>query len=152
MIESNMLIEYGKFILKELGIETQEDFDWNNLIMKYEKLKFQENYNSTKSRPGLMYINWVVARFYNLDSLIVKDTNTKKRQLVKARQVGQYISNVIYKYTTIEIAEFYNKKNHSTIIFSRKSVENEMETNKEFKAEVEEILSIFSNLTNEISK
>ena len=151
MTDKDQLKEFGRFLLKHLNVIINiEQLDWDIIYSHYEKFKedkkiYEQPEQVRVRRPGLMYINWFVANYFGFDSLLVQTLKTRKREITKARQVGHYISVKIFKYTQEEVTEFYDyMKQRSTIHHSIKAVENDMETNAEYK---EEILTLISRIT-----
>lgn len=142
MISDRALTEYGKFILSKFNVE-QNTVDWKEVIEQYKE--HQLNFELVKkNRPGLMYINWVVARHFGLDSTLVLEDKSVMRRLVKPRQYVSYVASEFFGYKFAEIATFYDKKSHVTISRGAEKIRNEIELYKEDR---ERIKSIINHLT-----
>lgn len=79
-----------------------------------------------------------VADFYELypEKVFLK---TRKRSIVKARQVSMYIARELTPKSFQEIGDYF-KLDHATVVHSCKAVLNDTASNKEFKAEVEQLV------------
>ena len=146
MIERESLKGFGEFTLRFLNVAIDvNEIKWNEVLFAYHNYRKDHTMKINEKkvdlfRPGLIYINWVVSKFYDVNPLEVREGNSRKRTLTKPRQVAHYISQSLFKYTYGSIGEFYNK-DHSTIMHSVKTVENEISTNKAFKIEIAIIIN-----------
>ncbi|MDE7374322.1 MAG: chromosomal replication initiator protein DnaA, partial [Odoribacter sp.] len=68
-------------------------------------------------------------------------TKTKKREVVQARQLAMYFSKNYTNYSLAYIGNQIGKKDHATVLYSCKAVGDLMETDRQFKMQVEEIQS-----------
>jgi hypothetical protein len=84
------------------------------------------------------HIQDVVCKYYNL-TLEQLHTETRKREIVQARQIAQYFAKQLTKVKLEVIGEKIGNKNHSTISHASKVVNNLIDTDKEIKAQIEEI-------------
>ena len=83
-------------------------------------------------------VHKIVCLELNLDSELVK-SKSRKREVVKARQIIFYLA---YKYSGLslkKIGEPYLKRDHSTIIHNIEQFHNWYDTEPNFKALVEKI-------------
>jgi hypothetical protein len=144
------LIHYGKFLLTYLNVAiNQEEIDWRETLDSYDR--FQQNQLiKTKSgstdihRPGLMYINWVVANYFKFDSLLVIENKTRKREWMRVRQTAQYLSVRLFQYTLEKVGVFYDI-DHATVYSNVNRVQNLIDTEPEYKVDV-------INLINKLTK
>lgn len=65
--------------------------------------------------------------------------NSRKREIVQARQIAMYFSKTLTKGTLKNIGDHFGGKDHTTVMHSCKSVQDLMETNQTFKENVLEI-------------
>lgn len=84
------------------------------------------------------YIQKVVCNHFNMD-LERMLSSTRKTDVVMARHVSMYLSHKLTKLPLISIGEKCGKKNHATVLHACKVVENTIETDKNFKRQIEEI-------------
>lgn len=130
-MENNGYERFGTYLLSHLGIDNPDDLDWRYIVSEYKKI-------TMKTKPGLMYINWLVATHFGLDA---HDVRTIKRvpTYTTPKHVATYLATSLYKYTQFELRDFYTLKNHSSISLAIIKVENWLDTDKHFKIEVEQI-------------
>ena len=90
-----------------------------------------------------------VADYFNVPIDKVLST-CRKKEYIKARQVSMYfIRKYFNKLSLREIGEHFNGRNkykdHSTVLFSVRSVRNEIDTNKYYKKDIENIDCLFNS-------
>lgn len=126
-------IKFAKFVLTYIGLNPD-----NYMLHKMERL-YKDSISTTV--PGILYINWMVATYYNIDPVILRERKTRKREFVKPRHIAEYIAHVIYNHTCYSVRDFYYITNHSTVLSNCKTVQNLMDTDKKIKEEIDEILT-----------
>ena len=130
-MENNGYERFGTYLLSHLGIDNPDDLDWRYIINEYKKI-------TVKSRPGLMYINWMVANHFGVEAYDVR-TIKRKPTYTNPKNAAIYLATSLYKYTQADLCEFYSLKNHSSINFAVTTVENWLDTDKDFRIKVEQI-------------
>lgn len=65
--------------------------------------------------------------------------STRKRNVVQARQLSMYFAKKYTKASLVVIGEKCGKKDHATVIHALKTIENLLETDKQFRAMTEKI-------------
>jgi chromosomal replication initiator protein len=60
-------------------------------------------------------------------------SNTRKREIVQARQIAMYLSKNYTKYSAVQIGAQIGGKDHTTVLHACKTVQNLMDTDKIFK-------------------
>ena len=83
-------------------------------------------------------ITELVCDYFNIDQ---KDFNSTKRtrEVAQARQVAMYLAKQHTKLPLAAIGSAIGGRNHATVLHSCKSVTNFMETDKAFKAQIDEL-------------
>ena len=66
-------------------------------------------------------------------------TKTRKREVVQARQLAMYFCKNYTKYSLSYIGSQIGKKDHATVLYACKAVTDLIETDRNFKIQVEEI-------------
>ena len=151
MLAKNLeLRNFGEFLLRYLNVAVDvNEIRWVDVSTAYDKyqtsniLDVQEK-SIDLFRPGLVYINWVISKYYNVDPVKVRRGKSRKRELTKPRQVAHYIAVVFFNFTLQSVGNFYHK-DHATILYSKKTVQNEIDTNREYKTEILNILNKLKN-------
>ena len=64
---------------------------------------------------------------------------TRKREVVQARQLAMYFSKNLTKYSLSYIGNQIGKKDHATVLYACKTITDLIETDRNFKLQVEEI-------------
>jgi len=83
-------------------------------------------------------IESIVCDFYNIKSELIH-TASRKRQIVQARQITMYLSKNYTEMSLAQIGSLIGKKNHATVLHACKTVKEQMEVDKTFREEIEEI-------------
>lgn len=92
----------------------------------------------TQKELSVDYIQQIVCDYFGLavDSL---QSKTRKREIVQARQVAMYFSKSLTNSSLSAIGSKIGKKDHATVLHACKTVNNLIETDKDFKNQMQEI-------------
>lgn len=71
--------------------------------------------------------------------MYLAESSTRKREVVQARQVSMYFSKALTKASLANIGSQIGDKDHATVLHACKTVNNLLETDKRFRAQIEEI-------------
>jgi chromosomal replication initiator protein len=93
---------------------------------------------NTKREISIDYIQKVVCSFFNVQVEMLL-SNTRKREIVQARQIAMFFSKNLTKASLATIGAQIGGKDHATVLHACKTVNNLIETDKRFKNQVEEI-------------
>jgi chromosomal replication initiator protein len=85
------------------------------------------------------YIQKFVAEHFNVTIEAMKD-KTRKREIVVARQVAMYLAKNYTNLSLKSIGFHFGNRDHSTVIHALTSVNDLMDTDRKFKATMEELL------------
>lgn len=83
-------------------------------------------------------IQQVVCDHFKISEELLQ-TKTRKREIVQARQLAMYFSKNYTKYSLSYIGNQIGKKDHATVLYACKAVTDLMETDRNFRMQVEEI-------------
>jgi chromosomal replication initiator protein len=88
--------------------------------------------NNVKRDISIDEIKKTVCDFFEMshDQLL---SNTRKREIVQARQIAMYLSKNYTKYSAVQIGAQIGGKDHTTVLHACKTVQNLMDTDKIFK-------------------
>lgn len=92
----------------------------------------------TKKELSIDYIQKVVCNYYEIPVESLK-SKSRKREIVQARQIAMYFSKNLTKASLATIGAHIGGKDHATVLHAYKTVLNLMETDKHFRAQIEEI-------------
>jgi chromosomal replication initiator protein len=84
------------------------------------------------------YIQKIVCDYFdiNIDTL---NSKTRKREIVQARQLSMFFSKKLTKSSLAAIGLHCGNKDHATVLHACRTVNNLIETDKQFKVYVDEI-------------
>lgn len=117
-----------------------------------ERLRNRVKLIKTEKKPNekikeLDKIEQVVCDYFNIKYAIIH-INSRKREIVKYRQIVHFFSKGLTKYSLEKIGYYFGKRDHASVLNSIKSVNNEFETNINFRNDIENISKIFRQLKN----
>ena len=92
----------------------------------------------TQKEITIDHIIETVCRFLNIDAERFNSTE-RTREIAQARQVAMYLAKQHTKAPLTAIGSAIGGRNHATVLHSCKAVSNLMETDKQFRHQVEEI-------------
>ena len=81
-----------------------------------------------------------VCRFYNVTPSQLLD-KTRKPNIVLPRQVAMYISNLLIPLLSLkDIATYYRRNDHTTVLHAKKMVENKSKEDNDFREEISTLI------------
>ncbi len=92
----------------------------------------------TSKELSVDFIQQTVCNYFGLDMNSLQ-SKTRKREIVQARQVAMYFSKSLTNSSLSNIGIKIGKKDHATVLHACKTVNNMIETDKEFKSVIQEI-------------
>ncbi|MEY5068386.1 MAG: chromosomal replication initiator protein DnaA [Bacteroidota bacterium] len=93
--------------------------------------------NSSKE-ISMDYIQKLVCEYFEVPIEMVK-SQTRKREIVQARQISMYLAKSHTKTSLKSIGAFFGGRDHSTVIYACQTVEDLIDTDKKFKGYVADI-------------
>jgi chromosomal replication initiator protein len=87
---------------------------------------------------SIEFIQKLVCDYFTIPVDLVK-SKTRKREIVQARQISMYYAKDLTKSSLKTIGMHFGGRDHSTVIHACQTVNDLMETDKKFKADIEEI-------------
>ncbi|MFN9582446.1 MAG: chromosomal replication initiator protein DnaA [Bacteroidota bacterium] len=93
--------------------------------------------NSTRE-ISIEFIQKLVCDYFTIPVELVK-SKTRKREIVQARQISMFYAKDLTKSSLKTIGMHFGGRDHSTVIHASQTVNDLMETDKKFKADIEEI-------------
>ena len=94
----------------------------------------------TQREISVDYIQKTVCEYFGLD-VIALHSKTRKREIVQARQIAMFFSKSMTNSSLSTIGAKIGNKDHATVLHACKTINNLMETDKEFKSQIIEIES-----------
>lgn len=93
---------------------------------------------NTSKEISMEYIQKLVCEYFEVPVEMVK-SKTRKREIVQARQISMYLAKSHTKTSLKSIGAFFGGRDHSTVIYACQTVEDLIDTDKKFKAYVNDI-------------
>jgi chromosomal replication initiator protein len=97
----------------------------------------------TKIEKKQITIDNIVAKvcaFYEMDPSSIH-SRSRKREVVQARQVAMYLAKKFTESSSSQIGAAIGKKDHATVLHSCKMIKNQLDVDKELRAQVESLES-----------
>jgi len=93
---------------------------------------------NTTRELSVGYIQKVVCEFFNLPPEAIA-SKTRKREIVQARQIAMYFAKSMTKLSLATIGSQIGDKDHATVLHACKTVNNLIDTDRQFKGYIDEI-------------
>ncbi len=93
---------------------------------------------NTKREVSIDYIQKIVCNYFDIGVDMLK-SKTRKREIVQARQVAMFFSKSLTKSSLATIGSQIGGKDHATVLHACKTVNNLLDTDKQFKNQIEDI-------------
>jgi chromosomal replication initiator protein len=93
--------------------------------------------NSSKE-ISIEYIQKLVCEYFEVPVELLK-SQTRKREIVQARQISMYLAKSHTKSSLKSIGMHFGGRDHSTVIYACQTVEDLIDTDKKFRAYVADI-------------
>jgi chromosomal replication initiator protein len=93
---------------------------------------------TTSREISIDYIQKVVSDYFNIPVETI-NSRTRKREIVQARQLAMYFSKKHTKSSLATIGIHCGDKDHATVLHACRTVNNLLETDKQFKVYVDDI-------------
>lgn len=93
---------------------------------------------STSKEISIDFIQKLVCDFFNIPNEVI-NSKTRKREIVQARQLAMYFAKKHTKASLATIGLHCGNKDHATVLHACRTVNNLIETDKQFRSYVEEL-------------
>ena len=81
-----------------------------------------------------------VCDYYNIDEQSIQ-TKSRKHEIVQVRQISMYLAKKYLDYSTSKIGAYIGKRDHATVLHACNMVRDQIQVDKNFKADMENIES-----------
>lgn len=81
-----------------------------------------------------------VCDYYNIDESSVQ-SKSRKHEIVQARQISMYLAKKYLDFSTSKIGAYIGKRDHATVLHACNMVRDQIQVDKNFKADMENIES-----------
>jgi chromosomal replication initiator protein len=121
-----------------ISILAQSSLNKKAITLELAKKMIDKFVKNTSREISIDYIQKVVCDYFSLP-LEAIHSKTRKREIVQARQLAMYFSKKMTKSSLATIGQHCGKKDHATVLHACRTVNNLIETDKQFRNYVEEL-------------
>jgi chromosomal replication initiator protein len=121
-----------------ISILAQSSLNKKAINLDLAKKMIDKFVKNTSREISIDYIQKVVSDYFGLP-LEAIHSKTRKREIVQARQLAMYFSKKLTKASLATIGLHCGNKDHATVLHACRTVNNLIETDKQFRNYVEEL-------------
>jgi chromosomal replication initiator protein len=121
-----------------VSILAQSSMNKKTITLELAKQMIDKFVKNTNHEVSIDYIQKVVCDYFNLEMELLK-SKTRKRNVVQARQIAMYFAKSMTKSSLSSIGAHCGGKDHATVLHACRTVNNLIETDKKFKASVQDL-------------
>jgi chromosomal replication initiator protein len=121
-----------------ISILAQASLNRKAITLELAKSMIDKFVKNTTHEVSIDYIQKVVCDYFSLPIDLLK-SKTRKRQVVQARQIAMFFAKSMTKSSLSLIGANCGGKDHATVLHACRTVNNLMDTDKKFKANVVEL-------------
>ena len=118
-----------------ISIIAQSSLNKKPITIELAKQMIDKFVKNTVHEISIDYIQKIVCDYFELPLEMLK-SKTRKREVVQARQLAMYFSKQFTKSSLSNIGLHCGGKDHATVLHACRTVNNLMDTDKKFKAQV----------------
>ncbi len=121
-----------------ISIIAQSSLNKRAITLELARQMIDKFVKSTTREISIDYIQKVVCDYFNLPVELMI-SNTRKREIVQARQLAMFFSKKLTKASLATIGLHCGNKDHATVLHACRTVTNLQETDKQFKQYIDEL-------------
>ena len=121
-----------------ISILAQSSLNKKAITLDLAKKMIDKFVKNTSREISIDYIQKVVCDYFGLP-LEAINSKTRKREIVQARQLAMFFSKKLTKASSATIGLHCGNKDHATVLHACRTVNNLVETDKQFRNYVEEL-------------
>ncbi|RLD86051.1 MAG: chromosomal replication initiator protein DnaA [Bacteroidetes bacterium] len=121
-----------------ISIMAQSSLNKKEVTLDLARQMIDKFVKSTVREISIDYIQKVVCDYFNLPVEAI-NSKTRKREIVQARQLAMFFSKKHTKNSLATIGIHCGNKDHATVLHAVKTINNLMETDKQFRVYVDDI-------------
>ncbi len=121
-----------------ISLLAQSTLNKREITLDLAKEMIDKLIKNTKREVSIDYIQKVVCNYFDIGVELIQ-SKTRKREIVQARQVAMYFSKNLTKSSLATIGSQIGGKDHATVLHACKTVNNLMDTDRQFRIQIEDI-------------
>jgi len=126
-----------------ISLIAQSSFNKQEVTIDLARQVIEKFIKHTQKEISIDYIQKVVSDYFEMDIETLK-SKTRKRNIVQARQLAMFFAKKYTKASLANIGSQIGKRDHATVLHACKTIDNLLETDKEFKKFHDDINQKFS--------
>jgi chromosomal replication initiator protein len=127
-----------------IGLLAQATLNKKNITLDLAQSTIEKIIKHSHQEITIDYVLRIVSDYYQINEETIL-SNTRKREIVQARQIAMYLSKQFTKSSLKSIGAQLGNKDHATVLHAYRTVNNLIETDRHFKGQIEELEGKFSN-------
>jgi chromosomal replication initiator protein len=121
-----------------ISILAQSSLNKKAITLELAKQMIDKFVKNTTREISIDYIQKVVCDYFSIPVDMI-NSKTRKREIVQARQLAMFFSKRMTKSSLASIGLHCGNKDHATVLHACRTVNNLMDTDKQFKTYVDEL-------------
>jgi chromosomal replication initiator protein len=121
-----------------ISLLAQSSLNKKTITLDLAKQMIDKFVKNTSREISIDYIQKIVCDYFNIPIELI-NSKTRKREIVQARQLAMYFSKKHTKSSLANIGLHCGNKDHATVLHACRTVNNLVETDKQFRGFVEEL-------------
>jgi len=115
-----------------ISLIAQSSFNKREVTIELARQVVEKFVKSVKREISIDYIQKIVSDYFQMDTETLR-SKTRKRNIVQARQLAMFFAKKYTKSSLATIGSQIGDRDHATVLHACKTVDNLLETDKEFK-------------------
>jgi chromosomal replication initiator protein len=121
-----------------ISLLAQSSLNKKNITLDLARQMIGKFVRNTSKEVTIDYIQKVICEYFNIPVESI-NSKTRKREIVQARQLSMYFSKKHTKSSLASIGQQCGNKDHATVLHACRTVNNLVETDKQFRLFVEDL-------------
>ncbi|TDL99400.1 MAG: chromosomal replication initiator protein DnaA [Flavobacteriaceae bacterium] len=121
-----------------ISIMAQSSLNKKEITLPLVEKTLSNFIDNAKKEISIDFIQKTVCQYFKIDMEVLQ-SQTRKRDIVQARQLSMYFAKKFTSASLASIGEKIGKRDHATVLHACKTVKNLSETDKNFKVYIEEL-------------
>lgn len=115
-----------------ISLIAQSSFNKREVNIELARQVVEKFVKSVKREISIDYIQKIVSDYFQMDTETLR-SKTRKRNIVQARQLAMFFAKKYTKSSLASIGSQIGDRDHATVLHACKTIDNLIETDKEFK-------------------
>ncbi|GAG73327.1 unnamed protein product [marine sediment metagenome] len=121
-----------------ISLLAQSTLNRKEITINLAKEMIDKLIKNSRREISIDYIQKIVCDYYNIPLNLIQ-SKTRKREIVQARQVAMFFSKSLTKSSLATIGTQIGGKDHATVLHACKTVNNLIDTDKQFRLQIQDI-------------